>query len=104
MLAYGIHIQMWGEHLSRNADKIAALSLDAFDCRLEPFHPAIHAIRPHPGQVETAAVIRELLADSEIANQIKLRFRTPILFAAYRKYTGRPKMYWLTLAKCLKPK
>ncbi|MCB0839359.1 MAG: histidine ammonia-lyase [Bacteroidetes bacterium] len=91
MLAYGIHIQMWAEHLSANADKIAALSLDGFYCTLEPFHPAIHAIRPHKGQVKTAAVIRELLSDSEIANQKKSQIQDPYSFRCIPQVHGATK-------------
>ena len=37
--------------LSALADKIGAMSLDAFDGRIEPFGDSVNAVRPHPGQL-----------------------------------------------------
>ncbi|MDX2248298.1 MAG: histidine ammonia-lyase [Bacteroidia bacterium] len=88
MLAYGIHIVSWASHLADMADRIAALSLDAFDCRLEPFHPALHDIRPHPGQIATARTIRDLLADSEIAHRPKTQVQDPYSFRCIPQVHG----------------
>ncbi|MCE1229519.1 MAG: histidine ammonia-lyase [Firmicutes bacterium] len=50
------------------ADEIAALSLEALQGTRAAYDPRIHAARPHPGQIEAAAHMRELLGDtSEIA-------------------------------------
>lgn len=50
------------------ADEIAALSLEALRGTRAAFDPRIHAARPHPGQIETAAHLREILGEtSEIA-------------------------------------
>ncbi|HJU83755.1 MAG TPA: histidine ammonia-lyase [Holophagaceae bacterium] len=46
------------------ADEIAALSLEALQGSRAAFDPRIHAVRPHPGQVETAARLRILLGDT----------------------------------------
>ena len=57
-------------HHSRNlvmaADAAAALSVEALFGSARPFRPEIHALRPHPGQVSSAARIRSLIAGSEI--------------------------------------
>ena len=58
MSAYGIHILLKTERLSDWADTIAAISIDAFDCRIEPFDHLSHEIRPHKGQQETAKKIK----------------------------------------------
>lgn len=50
----------------RTAVGAAAMSLEALRGTPVPLDPRIHENRPHPGQVETAALMRELLADSEI--------------------------------------
>ena len=55
MTGYGMWCLKKSEQLIKLADLIAALSVDAFDCRIEPFHEKIHSIRSHSGQVETAA-------------------------------------------------
>lgn len=52
--------------LWRTAVGAAAMSLEALRGTPTPFDPRIHEARPHPGQVETARLLRELLADSEI--------------------------------------
>jgi len=52
--------------LARYADLFGALSAEALEAVLMAFDHKIHDIRPHPGQVETAANLRDLLQDSEI--------------------------------------
>jgi histidine ammonia-lyase len=44
--------------LAQVADVIAAMSLDAYDGRTEPFHASVHAVRPHPGQAVVAGHAR----------------------------------------------
>jgi histidine ammonia-lyase len=53
-------------HLLALADVTAALSIEAMLGTDRPFHPSIHAIRPHPGQGVSAANIYRLLQDSAI--------------------------------------
>ncbi|MDE1957968.1 MAG: aromatic amino acid lyase [Xanthomonadaceae bacterium] len=48
------------------ADLAAAMTLEAFAGRSGAFRADVHALRPHPGQVETAARLRGLLADSTL--------------------------------------
>lgn len=43
-----------------------AMSTDAAMGSSAPFHPDIHTLRGHQGQIDTAAALRALLADSEI--------------------------------------
>src|SRR3982751_4190060 len=54
--------------LIRTADLAAAMTLDAFAGRLGAFAEQVHALRPHPGQVETAAHLRQLLDGSTLAD------------------------------------
>ncbi|MDD4004638.1 MAG: histidine ammonia-lyase [Elusimicrobiaceae bacterium] len=44
----------------------AAMSLEALKASSAPFDAPIHDLKPHAGQVETAALIRNFLQDSEI--------------------------------------
>lgn len=57
-------------HHSRNlaaaADAAAALSVEALYASARPFRSEIHALRPHPGQVASAARIANLIAGSGI--------------------------------------
>ncbi len=54
------------------ADEIAGLSLEALRGTRAAFDPRIHAARPHPGQIEVAARMRDILgASSEISESHK---------------------------------
>ena len=53
-------------NLWRSAHAAAAASLEALRGTPDPFDERLHRIRPHPGQIRSAALMRELLADSEI--------------------------------------
>lgn len=67
------------EMLIETADLAAAMTLDAFAGRSSAFGEAVHALRPHPGQIETAANLRRLLEGStliDIAYHLVPRFRT----------------------------
>src|SRR5881275_2158625 len=50
----------------RTAHAAAALSLEATRSTPDPFDARIHEARPHPYQQRSAALLRELLTDSEI--------------------------------------
>ena len=67
------------ERLLATADVAAAMTLDAFAGRSSAFKAEVHALRLHPGQVETAANLRKLLAGSTLADipyHLVPRFRT----------------------------
>ncbi|MEQ3089817.1 aromatic amino acid ammonia-lyase, partial [Alistipes onderdonkii] len=53
MSAYGVWALIQSRRLSEWADRIGALSLDAFDGRIEPFCDEVHLIRAHRGQLAT---------------------------------------------------
>ncbi|HQW64726.1 MAG TPA: aromatic amino acid lyase [Pseudomonadota bacterium] len=63
------------------ADLAAAMTLDAFAGRSTAFRAEVHALRPHPGQVETAANLRRLLAGSNLAD---IAYHLVPRFAAWR--------------------
>ncbi len=66
MAAYGAFVLERCITLLKEADILAAMSLEALQGSAVPFDERIHTIRPHPGQQLTAANIRQLLNDSEI--------------------------------------
>ncbi|MCB9227928.1 MAG: histidine ammonia-lyase [Chitinophagales bacterium] len=88
MSAYGVFLLIEAKKLYLKSNKIAACSLDAYNCRLEPFNFLVHKIRPHKGQVETAKQIRELLEGSEIANQNKVQVQDPYSFRCIPQVHG----------------
>jgi len=66
MLACGVLAVDRLESLVALADLAAAMSLDAFAGRSGAFKAEVHALRPHPGQVDTARRLRELLDGSTL--------------------------------------
>lgn len=71
------------------ADVIGALSLDGFDGLKQPFDARLHTIRPHEGQIESAAHILNLISNSQIANKLpekKHDVQDPIRFGACHKF------------------
>lgn len=66
MAGYGAFVLQRSLTLRKAADIIAAMSLEALQGSAVPFDERIHQIRPHPGQIQVAANIRQLLAHSEI--------------------------------------
>jgi histidine ammonia-lyase len=65
--------------LLATADLAGAMTLEAFAGRSSAFREDVHALRPHPGQVESARNLRGLLAGStlaDIAYHLVPRFRT----------------------------
>lgn len=91
MLSFAILNLIKAKRLIEQADMIAALSIDAFDGRLEPFTHGVHAIRPHNGQIETAATIRRLLEGSELAAQPKQHVQDPYSFRCVPQVHGASK-------------
>lgn len=91
MSAYGVWNILHAQKLSVVADKIASISIDAFDCRIDPFHPAMHLIRHHRGQVQTAQEILACLQDSPIALSKKSQVQDPYSFRCIPQVHGASK-------------
>lgn len=68
MLACGVLALARLEELMDTADLAAAMTIDAFAGRLGAFAEEVHALRPHPGQVESAANLRRLLQGSTLSD------------------------------------
>jgi histidine ammonia-lyase len=66
MLAVGCIELEQSERLASAADVICAMSLDGLKGTPRAFDPRIHEIRPHPGQIASAANLARLLEGSEI--------------------------------------
>ena len=66
MTAVGALAIHHARHLTEVADLAGAMSLEALKGTPVAFDPRIHAARPHPGQVASAANLTALLANSEI--------------------------------------
>jgi histidine ammonia-lyase len=64
MAAIASLVLLEAEHLAKLADIIGAMSLEAQLGSPRPFDEAVHRVRPHPGQIESASNLRTLLANS----------------------------------------
>lgn len=91
MSAYGVWSILKAKDLSEWADRIAALSLDAFDGRIEPFCDEVHIIRGHRGQLTTARRMRELLDGSELISRHKAHVQDPYSFRCVPQVHGASK-------------
>ncbi len=91
MSAHGTFILYGLQHWLLQGDKVAALSLDVYDGRPEPFDDTVHALRPHTGQRETAAIMRKLLEGSEWIMQEKKHVQDPYSFRCIPQVHGASK-------------
>jgi histidine ammonia-lyase len=66
MAAVGALALYRAQRVTRLADVAGAMTLEALRGTPVAFDERIHAARPHPGQIEVAAHLRELLRESEI--------------------------------------
>lgn len=88
MSACGTWCVLHAHRLLKLANLIGALSLDAFDGRIEPFDERVHHIRPHPGQVRVAQEIKKLLQGSAIVSQSKAHVQDPYSFRCMPQVHG----------------
>lgn len=77
-------LQVW-------ADVIAALSAEAFMAKDEPYKHPIHRVRPHKGQIDTAARMLQLLQGSGIQAQPKEQVQDPYSFRCVPQVHGATK-------------
>ena len=91
MSAHAVWALLNAQRLSEWADVIAAMSLDAFDGRIEPFTHAVHAVRPHQGQIETATRFRQLLEGSQLIARPKQHVQDPYSFRCVPQVHGTVK-------------
>jgi len=77
--------------LSKLADIIAAVSLEGFDGRPDPFFENIQNVRPHKGQQETARNFRNMLRGSQIIERYKRHVQDPYSFRCIPQVHGASK-------------
>ena len=87
-LAYATDIVTKAEKLFHLANKISALSMDAYICDIAPFNHLLHDIRPHEGQRITAREIYAILKQSEIRNIKKQSIQDPYSFRCVPQVHG----------------
>ena len=91
MSSYAVWSLLKARRLSRQADMVLSLSLDAFDGRIEPFYECLHMVRPHKGQLETAAAVRCWLEGSDLIKRHKEHVQDPYSFRCAPQVHGAAK-------------
>lgn len=91
MTAHGVWAMLHADRLSKLADICGALSIEAFDGRIEPFTDCLHRLRPHKGQIETASNYRNILKGSEIISRRKEHVQDPYSFRCAPQVHGATK-------------
>jgi histidine ammonia-lyase len=91
MSAHGVLAMVRTFRIVKMADAIGALSLEAFDGRIDPFHKNIQAVRPHQGQIETAENLRRMLEGSELISRPKKHVQDPYSFRCMPQVHGASK-------------
>lgn len=79
-------LQLWQQW-----NQIAALSLEGYDGRINPFQANVNEIRNQKGQIETATIFRDLLAGSEVVMQEKAHVQDPYSFRCIPQVHGASK-------------
>jgi len=91
MSSHGVFAMLKASKLIKLADIIAAISIDGYDGRIEPFDDDLHQIRPHSGQINTAKNILKILEGSEIIKQTKKHVQDPYSFRCVPQVHGASK-------------
>ncbi len=66
MSAHAVFLLLEFDQLFDRGNEVAAISIEAFQARLKPFHPSLHKIRRHEGQLEVARKINSILKGSAL--------------------------------------
>lgn len=88
MNAFLVLLCLKTEKLIAWAEAIAAISLDAFLCRKEPFHPALQQVRHHQGQMAVAANLQRWISGSQIQELEKVHVQDPYSFRCIPQVLG----------------
>jgi histidine ammonia-lyase len=88
MSAYGVYNIILSNQVLENAHKVAAVSLEAFDGKSEPFYEGLHRIRPHQGQIKSAQKMRDYLANSPAQQREKIYTQDPYSFRCIPQVHG----------------
>ena len=91
MSAHAVWSILKAIRLSKWADLIGAMSLDAYDGRIEPFLPLTHLLRPHKGQIDTGKRFMEILEGSQLIRRPKEHVQDPYSFRCIPQVHGAVK-------------
>jgi histidine ammonia-lyase len=88
MSSYASYCVTEAEKLWQQFNKVGAISLEAYDGRIEPFGVEVNEIRKQEGQKYTAEIFRNLLKGSELIAQVKKNVQDPYSFRCIPQVHG----------------
>jgi histidine ammonia-lyase len=88
MGAYGCYLVQKAKQLLEWSDAIAAMSLEAFDGRPEPFGASLNAVRNQQGQIKVAENMRSWLDGSKGISRLKVHVQDPYSFRCIPQVHG----------------
>ncbi len=91
MSAYASYAVSNAYKLWNQFNLIAAMSLEGYDGRINPFQANVNEIRMQKGQIETAQIFREILSGSQIIEQHKEHVQDPYSFRCIPQVHGASK-------------
>ncbi|MFA7273514.1 MAG: histidine ammonia-lyase [Crocinitomicaceae bacterium] len=91
MSAYASFSVAHAKKLWSQFNLIACMSLDAYDGRLNPFQSNVNEIRQQKGQMEVAAIFRNLMQGSELIQRKKEHVQDPYSFRCIPQVHGASK-------------
>ncbi|TNE78984.1 MAG: histidine ammonia-lyase [Bacteroidetes bacterium] len=89
--AHGVYLTARAQELMKLSDIIASVSLDAFDCRIDPFNLKIGEVRPHAGHLQTSLSVLKYRKGSAIADAEKVQVQDPYSFRCIPQVHGASK-------------
>lgn len=91
MSAHAVYILLKSTRISKLADICGAISLEAYNGKVDPFSEQLHTIRPHKGQIETASNFRKLLDGSKLILNEGKKVQDPYSFRCIPQVHGAVK-------------
>jgi len=91
MSSHAVHILIKAKRLLELADITGAVSLEAYNGKLDPFMEQLHTIRPHQGQIDTARNMRNILKGSTLINSDGKKVQDPYSFRCIPQVHGAIK-------------
>ncbi|MBK7212592.1 MAG: histidine ammonia-lyase [Bacteroidales bacterium] len=91
MSAHGVIVVLKALKLAELADITGAISLEAYNGRIDPFRDEIQQVRPHPGQITTAANVRRILNGSNLIGKPGKAVQDPYSFRCIPQVHGAVK-------------
>lgn len=91
MSAHGVLVMLKALKLLQVGDITGSISLEGYNGRIDPFRDEIQQVRPHPGQIETAANIRKILEGSELLLKPGKAVQDPYSFRCIPQVHGAVK-------------